>query len=283
MNGTTTANIENELTARPNGSIVSSNGDMSGNPSVSIQYGAGVDPFYDFPLGGALGGDHDASLVGAAKSGSVVPENLSSSSSSFQRRYYVPLVPSPASPGSRLEKLLKEREAAKFDAAQNEDAKRLSLIVMAAEQCSWCRGNGITRGGAICNCCYRKVYREVVMRWSFLNSIMRSPRIRMGNTFGNIYPSRPIENFLADVENTARHALPAPLFRVFSMHMLDGCDWRECCVFMGIDPGQKTRATFFQSVYRMEAALGKAWRELKPYALHPLDEYFSPVSPLRGA
>ena len=34
------------------------------------------------------------------------------------------------------------------------------------------------------------------------------------------------------------------------------------------------RGNFFHAVYRIEQKLGKVFRELKPYALFPLDEYF---------
>jgi hypothetical protein len=34
------------------------------------------------------------------------------------------------------------------------------------------------------------------------------------------------------------------------------------------------RGTFFHTVYRIEQKLGRAFRELEPYSLFPLDEYF---------
>jgi len=34
------------------------------------------------------------------------------------------------------------------------------------------------------------------------------------------------------------------------------------------------RGTFFHSVYRIEQRLGRVFRELQPYGLYPLDEYF---------
>lgn len=35
------------------------------------------------------------------------------------------------------------------------------------------------------------------------------------------------------------------------------------------------RGSFFHDVYRIEQKLGKTFRELEPYALFPLDEYFN--------
>lgn len=45
------------------------------------------------------------------------------------------------------------------------------------------------------------------------------------------------------------------------------------------------RGSFFHDVYRIEQKLGKTFRELEPYALFPLDEYFNgtgrnPVTPI---
>ena len=35
------------------------------------------------------------------------------------------------------------------------------------------------------------------------------------------------------------------------------------------------RGLFFHAVYRIEQTLGRTFRELQPYGLYPLDEYFS--------
>ena len=35
------------------------------------------------------------------------------------------------------------------------------------------------------------------------------------------------------------------------------------------------RGSFFHTVYRIEQKLGRVFRELKPYSLYPLDEYFN--------
>ena len=35
------------------------------------------------------------------------------------------------------------------------------------------------------------------------------------------------------------------------------------------------RGTFFHTVYRIQQKLGRVFRELKPYCLFPLDEYFA--------
>jgi hypothetical protein len=34
------------------------------------------------------------------------------------------------------------------------------------------------------------------------------------------------------------------------------------------------RGSFYHEVYRIEVQLGKVFRTLRPYALHPVEEYF---------
>jgi hypothetical protein len=43
------------------------------------------------------------------------------------------------------------------------------------------------------------------------------------------------------------------------------------------------RGNFFHSVYRIEQKLGRMFRELKPYPLFPLDDYFHGPSRLAPA
>jgi len=67
--------------------------------------------------------------------------------------------------------------------------------------------------------------------------------------------------------------------RVFKYHFLLGADWKLCCRKLNVDRGE-----FFHDVYRIQQKLGRAFRELEPHALFPLDEYFGsamrPVQPI---
>lgn len=47
-----------------------------------------------------------------------------------------------------------------------------------------------------------------------------------------------------------------------------------CCRKLNLD-----RGTFFHDVYRIQQKLGRTFRELEPYALFPVDEYFSSTGP----
>jgi hypothetical protein len=80
---------------------------------------------------------------------------------------------------------------------------------------------------------------------------------------------RKDEDYCADFCLLSRRMLTDFEYNVFRFHFLLGADWRLCCRKMKID-----RGTFFHSVYRVEQKLGRAFREVEPYSLYPLDEYF---------
>ncbi|MGA2132730.1 MAG: hypothetical protein ABSH50_10590 [Bryobacteraceae bacterium] len=80
---------------------------------------------------------------------------------------------------------------------------------------------------------------------------------------------RKVEEYLADFCLVSRRTLTGLEYDVFRFHFLLGADWKLCCWRLAID-----RGTFFHTVYRIEQKLGRAFRELEPYSLYPLDEYF---------
>jgi hypothetical protein len=80
---------------------------------------------------------------------------------------------------------------------------------------------------------------------------------------------RKDEEYCADFYLVSKRYLDEAEFRIFRFHFLLGADWKLCCRKLGID-----RGNFFHAVYRIEQKLGRVFRELKPYGLFPLDEYF---------
>jgi len=84
------------------------------------------------------------------------------------------------------------------------------------------------------------------------------------NTWG-----RKDEEFIADFDLVSRRTLSQNEYRLFRYHFLLGADWKLCTRKLGVD-----RGNFFHSVYRIEQKLGRMFRELKPYPLFPLDDYF---------
>lgn len=77
---------------------------------------------------------------------------------------------------------------------------------------------------------------------------------------------------MADFYLLAKRNLDESDFRIFKFHFLLGADWRLCCRRLEMD-----RGNFFHAVYRIQQQLGLVFRETKPFALFPLDEYFGGV------
>jgi hypothetical protein len=78
------------------------------------------------------------------------------------------------------------------------------------------------------------------------------------------------EEYVADFCLTDERTLKPIEYRIFRFHFLLGADWKLCCRRLNME-----RGNFFHYVYRIEHKLGRVFRELQPYPLFPLDEYFS--------
>jgi hypothetical protein len=75
---------------------------------------------------------------------------------------------------------------------------------------------------------------------------------------------------MADFCLVSRRTLDEHQYKIFTNHFLLGADWKLCCRKLGME-----RGAFFHEVYRIEQKLGRTFRELEPFALFPLDEYFN--------
>ena len=80
------------------------------------------------------------------------------------------------------------------------------------------------------------------------------------------------EEYVADFCNISKRSLTDEEYRIFKYHFLLGADWKLCCRQLKLD-----RGSFFHAIYRIEQQLGRAFCELEPYALFPLDDYFSGI------
>jgi hypothetical protein len=77
------------------------------------------------------------------------------------------------------------------------------------------------------------------------------------------------EEYVADFTLVSKRILTDYEHMIFRFHFLLGADWKLCCRRLKMD-----RGTFFHTIYRIQEKLGRTYRELQPYALFPLDEYF---------
>ena len=83
---------------------------------------------------------------------------------------------------------------------------------------------------------------------------------------------RKDEEYIADFCLVSKRFLDEFEYKIFRFHFLLGADWRLCCRQLKMEKG-----VFFHAVYRIQQKLGRAFRELAPYPLFPLDEYFGAV------
>jgi hypothetical protein len=87
---------------------------------------------------------------------------------------------------------------------------------------------------------------------------------------GRMTWGRKDEEYIADFYLVTKRSLTADEWKLFNAHFLMGADWRLCTRQLGMEKG-----AFYHEIYRIESLLGQVYRELQPYSLYPLDEYFA--------
>jgi len=161
----------------------------------------------------------------------------------------------------------------------NFDWNRSKTIAVAKESCSQCQGLGLRgstgRSGqeAPCNCVLRGIFRSCFSRFRYcVRKEKHMSHVRLEIVGGqNRRPvwGRKDEEYIADFCLVSRRFLDDFEYKLFRFHFLLGADWRLCCRQLKMDKG-----VFFHAVYRIQQKLGRAFRELTPYPLFPLEEYF---------
>ncbi|MGE5645623.1 MAG: hypothetical protein ACM336_07515 [Acidobacteriota bacterium] len=154
---------------------------------------------------------------------------------------------------------------------------RSETIALAKNSCTHCHGLGLNLGRkgqmSPCNCVLRAIFRACLARFRHCATKERHmSKIALEFIPGrerNFSWGRKDEEYLADFILVSRRSLDKMEYKVFKYHFLLGADWKLCCRRLGID-----RGSFFHAVYRIEQILGRIFRELEPYGLFPLDEYF---------
>jgi hypothetical protein len=155
---------------------------------------------------------------------------------------------------------------------------RSDTIALAKHTCAQCHGVGLRLGrkGKMCpcNCVLRGIFRACYARFRHCATKEKyMTRISLDFIPGrerSFSYGRKDEEYMADFILVSRRTLTEFEYKVFKFHFLLGADWKLCCRRMAID-----RGTFFHAVYRIEQELGRVFRELEPYGLFPLDEYFN--------
>lgn len=162
---------------------------------------------------------------------------------------------------------------------------RSETIALASVKCPHCQGLGLCRGRGNthvpCACVLRAIFRACFNR--FRSSVMKDKgasavnpeRIGTGKA-SHIMFGRKTEEYIADFTLACQRTLTESEYRIFRYAYLLGADWKLCHRFLNMP-----RAHFMVYTSRIEAKLGRAFRECAPYPLFPLDEYFSPS--VRGA
>ena len=154
---------------------------------------------------------------------------------------------------------------------------RSETLALAKHNCALCHGSGLRLGrkGALmpCNCVLRTIFRicydryvRCVTQERHLSHISQEPSLgrKRPTTWG-----RKDEEYIADFCLVSRRVLTELEHRIFRYHFLLGADWKLCSRRLGL-----SRGNFFHAIYRIEHKLGRVFRELEPYSLFPLDEYF---------
>ena len=162
---------------------------------------------------------------------------------------------------------------------------RSHVIGLAKEACTHCQGFGmlseeIEGAPSPCKCVLRSIFRACFRRFRYLATNERHmSQTRAEHTNGRetrIAWGRRDEEYIADFCNIAKRHLTPEEHRIFRFHYLLAGDWKLCCRRLKMDRGD-----FFHHVYRIQEKLGRVLRELQPYSLFPLDEYFG--GSVRGA
>ena len=156
---------------------------------------------------------------------------------------------------------------------------RGETVGMSKDSCLQCMGVGLIRGlgrGKMvpCNCVLRNIFRACYSRFrkcADQAKHMTHVRLEMighGANSSQTY-GRKSEEYCADFTLVAKRTLTEDEYRLFKFHFLLGADYVLCCRQLKMEKG-----VFFHAVYRIQQKLGRAFRELQPYSLFPLDEYF---------
>ena len=155
---------------------------------------------------------------------------------------------------------------------------RSDTLGLANPHCAYCHGLGLKdsreKSSEPCNCVLRQIFRACYKEFRACAS--QEPRMTESNLdqdangSKNYNYGRKDQEYVADFCLLTRRSLNESDYRIFKYHFLLGADWRLCCRKLKMD-----RGTFFHQLYRIEAKLGRVYRETEPYGIFPVYDYFN--------
>jgi hypothetical protein len=146
---------------------------------------------------------------------------------------------------------------------------RSDTIGLADPTCRTCYGLGLRRllrprTTAPCGCVLRRIFRSCYRAYLQFADAPEAWRV----TWCRAHWGMVRAEYCADFWLISRRHLRRGEWELFRLHIIEGRDYRECCRRLGME-----RGTFFHTLYRVQEALGRAYRETAPYSLYPVDEY----------
>ncbi len=150
-------------------------------------------------------------------------------------------------------------------------------MLLASHDCTRCHGVGHRpgrKGQALsCSCVLRNIFRACFRRFRECAESETSLRgVTLERSSGQLrrcFYGRKKEEYLADFYLIARRTLTGEEFTMFKYYYLYGANWKLCMRQFGME-----RGPFFHTVYRIQQKLGATFRDIRPYPLFPLDDYF---------
>ena len=163
-----------------------------------------------------------------------------------------------------------------------------NAIGLAKSSCSCCKGLGLRpvwKSETPCGCVLRAIFRACYNR--FRECAEKS----VTSVSLDVYPggfshrsySRKKEEYAADFCLIAGRTLKKEEYDLFRFFYLLRADHKSCQRRMAVDANR-----FHRSLRSIQEKLGRAFVDLKPYGIYPLEEYFhevnqAMVSPARPA
>lgn len=154
---------------------------------------------------------------------------------------------------------------------------RSETLALAGPDCACCKGRGLRKNlrkeATPCSCVLRAIFRTCYARFRQCvtkEKHLSRPELEFSaRGGGRTRWARKDEEYIADFLLVARRHLPEDLYQVFNYYFLLRAGSELCCKRLNMD-----RGIFYSYVYRVQETLGRVYRELEPYSLYPLDEYF---------